>query len=483
MRLVAPKCEMEPKPVGGGHGSPVGICLDKPSRACNAYRAAGPAMSALADLVERRFALTARGTTVPREAMAGLTTFLAAAYLIVVIPALLASGGMDRGAVTTAAILVLAIGSVTMGWYANLPFIVGPGIGGSAIVGVTLAQVDGVPWQVGLGIASASGIAFLVLTLTGARELVVKMIPPQIKLGLGASIGVFIAMLGCRDAGMVAVNVKSSSLALGDWSQPGPIVALIGLGVTVALQARRVPGAILFGIAAAAMAGVPYGLTQLSGAVSLPHSMAPVAMELDPMAVLSLAALPYMFAFFAAEFFSTLGTTLAVGAKAGLTDAEGNLPGIERPFLVDSLAATFGPLIGIPAATALVESAAGVEAGGRTGLTPIFAALCFLATLALLPLAMAIPPQATAPALILIGISMFGSLRQMHDGDAIDMFPPMAMVLLTLISNSFGTGIAGGLLTYVIVQVLAGRIRQLPIGLLVLAVPLGYYFYMASAVH
>lgn len=440
-------------------------------------------MSMLAALLERRFDLKARGTSIPREAMAGLTTFLAAAYLIVVIPALLSSGGMDRGAATTAAILLLAIGSVAMGWYANLPFIVGPGIGGSAIVGVTLAQVEGVPWQVGLGIACASGIAFLILTLTGARELVVRMIPPQIKLGLGASIGIFIALLGCRDAGMVAVNVKSSSLMLGDWSQPGPIVALIGLGVAVALQARRVPGAILFGIAAAAIVGVPLGLTRLSGAVSLPHGLAPVALHLDPVAALSLAALPYMFAFFAAEFFSTLGTTLAVGAKAELTDEDGNLPGIERPFLVDSLAATLGPLIGIPAATALVESAAGVEAGGRTGLTPIFAALCFLATLALLPLAMAIPPQATAPALILIGISMLGSLRQAHEGDALDAIAPMAMVLLTLISNSFGTGIAGGLLAYVLVQILAGRARQLPIGLLVLAVPLGYYFYTASAGH
>lgn len=440
-------------------------------------------MRMLAGLIDRRFDLTARGTSIPREAMAGLTTFLAAAYLIVVIPALLSSGGMDRGAATTAAILLLAIGSVTMGWYANLPFIVGPGIGGSAIVGVTLAQVEGVPWQIGLGIACASGIAFLVLTLTGARELVVRMIPPQIKLGLGASIGIFIALLGFRDAGMVAVNVKSSSLMLGDWSQPGPIIALIGLGVAVALQARRIPGALLFGIAAAAIAGIPYGLTRLSDAVSLPHGLAPVALHLDLIGALSLAALPYMFAFFAAEFFSTLGTTLAVGAKAELTDKDGNLPGIERPFLVNSLAATLGPLIGIPAATALVESAAGVEAGGRSGLTPIFAAVCFLATLAFLPLAMAIPPQATAPALILIGISMLGSLRSADDGDALDAIAPMAMVLLTLISNSFGTGIAGGLLTYVVIQLLAGRARQLPIGLLILAVPLGYYFYSASALH
>jgi AGZA family xanthine/uracil permease-like MFS transporter len=438
-------------------------------------------MSRFNALLDRRFALSARETTVSREMMAGLTSFLAAAYLIVVIPSLLSTGGMDRGAATTAAILVMALGSFAMGFYGNLPFIVGPGIGGSVILGVTLAHTEHVPFPVGLAIAMISGLLFLVLTLTGARELVVRMIPPQIKLGLGASIGLFIAMLGCRDAGMVALNVKSTALTLGDFSQPGPVVALIGLAVAVAMQARKIPGAVLAGIAVAALAGIPLGLTHLPhSAVSLPHALTPVALKVDFMGALSLAALPYVFAFFAGEFFSTLGTTLAIGAKAGLTDAHGDLPGIEKPFLVDSLAAALGPLIGIPAGTALVESAAGVEAGGRTGLTPVTAAILFLGTLCLLPLAMAIPKQATAPALILIGISMLGTIRHLRSEAITDILPAMAMVLLTLISNSFGTGIAGGLLVHVIVQVLAGKAREIPIGLLILSIPLGYYFYTAA---
>jgi AGZA family xanthine/uracil permease-like MFS transporter len=376
---------------------------------------------------------------------------------------------------------VMALGSVAMGVYANLPFIVGPGIGGSVILGVTLAQVEHVPFATGLAIAMTSGVLFLVLTLTGARELVVRMVPPQIKLGLGASIGLFIAMLGCRDAGMVALNVKSNALALGDFSQPGPIVALIGLAVAVAMQARKIPGAVLAGITVAALAGIPLGLTHLpQSALSAPHALIPVALKIDIMGAFSLAALPYIFAFFAGEFFSTLGTTLAIGAKAELTDADGNLPGIEKPFLVDSLAAALGPLIGIPAGTALVESAAGVEAGGRTGLTPVTAAVLFLCTLCLLPLAMAIPKQATAPALILIGISMLGTIRHLRSDDITDLLPAIAMMLLTLISNSFGTGIAGGLLVHVIVQILAGKAREIPIGLLILAIPLGYYFYTAA---
>lgn len=432
-------------------------------------------------LLERRFGLSAHGTSASREGIAGLTSFMAAAYLIVVIPSLLSSGGMDRAATTTATILVIVAGSLAMGLYANLPFIVGPGLGGSAILGVTLAQVEHVPWQAGLGIALLSGLLFLGLTVTGARGLVVRLVPVQIKLGLGASIGLFIALLGCRDAGMVAINAKSNALALGDFSQPGPIVALIGLAVAIALQARRLPGAVLAGIIVAALAGIPLGLTKLAGApASVPHGIAASALHVDLGAAMRIAALPYLFAFFAGEFFSTLGTTLAVGAKAGLTDTHGDLPGIEKPFLIDSLAATLGPLIGIPAGTALVESAAGVEAGGRTGLTAVAAAVCFLATLLLTPLAMAIPKQATAPALILIGIAMLATLRQAAAERAEDMIPAMVMMLVTLISNSFGTGIAAGILVHVAVLLLAGRWRDLPIGLVLLAVPLGYYFYVAA---
>lgn len=432
-------------------------------------------------MLERLFQVRARGSSVPRECMAGLTSFMAAAYLVVVIPSLLSGGGIDRGAATTATLLVIAVGSLAMGFYANLPFIVGPGLGGAAILGITLTQVEQMPWQAGLGIALLSGLLFLVLTLTGARELVTRLLPRQIKLGLGASIGLFIALLGCRDAGMVALNARSASLALGDFSQPGPIVALIGLAVAVAMQVRRLPGAVLAGIVVAAVAGIPLGLTRLSGApLALPHGLGPVSLQIDLPQALSIAALPYLFAFFAGEFFSTLGTTLAVGAKAGLTDAQGNLPGIERPFLVDSLAATLGPLIGIPAGTALVESAAGVEAGGRTGLTSVVAALLFLAALLLTPLAMAIPRQATAPALILIGISMLGTLRHVAGEDIGELLPAMAMVLVTLIANSFGTGIAAGILVHVAVQCLAGRWREIPLGLYLLALPLGYYFYVAA---
>jgi len=434
--------------------------------------------------LDRRFALSARHTSVRIETLAGITSFLAAAYLLVVIPSLLATGGMDRGAATTSTIIVFVLSTVFMGLYTNLPFIVGPGIGGSVILGVTLAATEHVAWQTGLGIAFISGVLFLILTLVGARSLVVRLIPAQIKLGLGASIGLFIAVLGFRNAGMVIANAKTNALALGDFSRPGTIVALIGLAAAVVLQGRRIPGAILWAILIAAAAGVPLGVTHLpQSMISLPHDIMPVAFKLDIPSALTVAAIPYLFVFFAAEFFSTLGTTLAVGAKANLLDENANLPNINRPFLVDSIAATLGPVFGIPALTALVESAAGVEAGGRSGLSSLAAAGMFALMLLFVPVALAIPKEATAPALILIGLSMFSTIRHAHFDDFTDAFPVLSMVLLTLMSNSFGTGIAGGLLCFVIVKLLAGRFKEVPWGLVVLAIPLGYYFWTVVKHH
>jgi len=431
-----------------------------------------------------RARLIERHTTLPREAVAGMTTFMASAYLVVVIPRLLAGGGMDQAAATTATLIVMALGSLAMGLYANLPFIVGPGIGGAALLGITLTQVEHVPWPSALGIAMASGVLFTLLTITGARGWVMRLVPREIKLGLGASIGLFIALLGARDAGMVAVNAKTNALSLGDFTQAGPIMALIGLGVAVALQSRRVPGAILAGIVAAAVAGAMLGVTHAPASpLGLPPSLAPVLGHVDWAAVFTVKALPYLFAYFVAEFFSTMGTTLAVGAKAGLTDADGNLPQIDRPFLVDALAATFGPVLGIPGGTALVESAAGATAGGRTGLVPITASLCYLASLLAIPLAMAIPKQATAPALILVGAGMMGSLRQLSGERLDETLPPVLMLLATLIANSFGTGIAVGLVSYVLVSLIGGRARQISPGLLLLSLPLAYYLYTTATGH
>src|SRR5258707_3142750 len=225
-----------------------------------------------ASWLERRFRLGERGTSPRIEIIAGATTFLAAAYLLVVIPSILASGGLDRGAATTTTIMVFVAATLFMAFYANLPFIVGPGIGGSAIVATTLVLSEGVPWQIGIGIAFWSGVLFLVLTLLGLREVVTRMVPVQIKLALGASIGLFIAVLGFRNAGLVVANARTNALALGSFVTPGAGVALIGLALAVALHARKIPGSILFAIIGATLAGIPLGVTKLPASlIALPH--------------------------------------------------------------------------------------------------------------------------------------------------------------------------------------------------------------------
>lgn len=219
--------------------------------------------SARANWLERRFALRSRGGTLRTECLAGITGFLAAAYLLVVIPGLLAIGGMDKGAATTGTILVFVVGSLLMAFYANLPFIVGPGIGGSVLVGVTLAGSEGIGWQTGLGIACWSGILFFLLTRFGLREVVTRSVPQSIKLGLTASIGLFVAVLGFRNAGLVLANAKTNALMLGDFLAPGALVALCGLFLAIVLQARKVPGAILWAILCATLVGIPFGVTKL----------------------------------------------------------------------------------------------------------------------------------------------------------------------------------------------------------------------------
>src|SRR5471030_1623884 len=388
--------------------------------------------------LERRFKLRARGSRAKTECLAGITGFLAAAYLLVVIPSLLSVGGIDKGAATTGVIVVFVLGSLLMAFYANLPFMVGPGIGGSVLVGITLAG-DGISWPIALGIACWSGILFFVMTVFGLREVVTRSVPQSIKLGLTASIGIFVALLGFRNAGLVMANAKTHVLAL--------------------------------------VAGIPFGVTHLPAQwISLPHSVAPLLGKVDLTGAINIAFLPFLFIFFASEFFSTMGTTLAVGGEAGLLDEHGNMQHINRPFMVDSIAAALGPIVGIPAATALIESSAAAEAGGKTGLTALAAAFMFLLMLLFTPIALMIPKEATAPALILIGLNMFGGLRKVDLANFTDGLPVLLMVMITLISISFGTGIAGGLLFYIIIKVVAGKAREIPVGLYILAIPLAYYF-------
>ena len=403
---------------------------------------------------------------------------------MVVIPSTLATAGIDIGAATTATTCVFVLSTLAMALYARLPFVVGPGLGGAALVASTLAQSEGIRWQTGLGIAFWSGVLFLALTLAGLREVVTRVVPVQIKVALSASLGLFIITLGFRNAGLVVANARSNAYTLGNFGAHGAMVALIGLAVVIALHIRKVPGAILLSMIAATVAAIFLGVAKVPAHFfAVPGPVTPVMGKLDIWGALRPEYLPYLFAFFAAEFFSTMGTTLAVGAEANLLDQNGNMPQINGPFVVDSVAATIGPLIGVPSATALIESAAGVEAGGRTGLSSIFAAGFALMMLVISPLILMIPREATAPALILVGLSMFSNLRKIDLQRFTESFPALIAVLITLYANNFGTGIAAGILTYVFTQVLAGRARQVSPTLYLLTIPLLYFFWTVARKH
>jgi AGZA family xanthine/uracil permease-like MFS transporter len=276
----------------------------------------------------------------------GITGFLAAAYLLVVIPGLLAVGGMDKGAATTGTILVFVAGTLLMAFYANLPFIVGPGIGGSVLVGVTLAGSEGIGWQTGLGIACWSGILFFLLTRFGLREVVTRSVPQSIKLGLTASIGLFVAVLGFRNAGLVLANAKTNALMLGDFSPPARWWRCAACFWRLPCRRVRSRAPFCGRFCLPPWWGFRSASPVCRTALSMPHSLAPVLGQVDMLGALNIAFLPFLFVFFASEFFSTMGTTLAVGGEAGLLDEEGNMPQINRPFMVDSIAAAARPVAG-----------------------------------------------------------------------------------------------------------------------------------------
>ncbi|MFJ6696869.1 NCS2 family permease [Streptomyces sp. NPDC091272] len=454
--VPADASETDPEPPAPGSGS-------------------GPAAPSL---LERRFRIRERGSTPRTEAIAGLSMFVAAAYAVVVVPGQLAKAGVPHGPVTTAVIVAIVLATLAMGLFANLPFVLAPGLGGVALLAVTIVGQDGVPWDSALGMVFWSGIAFLVLTALGIRDLITRLMPLNLKYAISGGLGLFIALLGFRDSDLVVAKPTSNALGLGDLSQPTAYLALAGLVLLTALMARKVPGAFLITIAVVTLVGIPLGVTEVPDHLfGAPDSPAAVAFHIDVLGALRPEYFPYIFAFFVSEFFSMTGTLLAVAGRAGLTDEHGNMPGIRRPFYVDSVAVIGGAGLGAPSMTAYLESSAGADSGGRTGLSSVYAALGFAALLLVTPFATLIPQAATAPVLMYIGLSMLGALRNIDFKDPTDAIPAALVVATTVFFGNFGTGIAVGLVAHVLVKAVAGRFKEIPAGLWIVLIPLAYYFY------
>ncbi|MFH8487644.1 NCS2 family permease [Streptomyces longisporoflavus] len=428
--------------------------------------------------VERLFGVRDRGSSHRTELVAGASMFMAAAYAVVVVPGQLASAGVPHGAATTAVIIAIALATLAMGLVANLPFVVAPGLGGVALIAFTIVGQDHAPWDTALGMVFWSGVAFLLLTLFGIRDLVTRLMPINLKYAISGGLGLYIALIGFRDADLVVGNADKAALSVGDLSQPTALLALGGLLLLTALAARKVPGAFLITIAAVTLVGVPLGVTDVPDSLfSAPDSPGPLLFHIDILGALKPEYFPYIFAFFVSEFFSMTGTLLAVSGRAGLLDKDGNIPGSRRPFLVDSVSVMGGSAVGAPSMTAYLESSAAADAGGKTGLASVWAACGFALLLLVTPFATLIPSAATAPVLMYIGLNMLGALRNVDFKDPTNAVPAALTVATTLFFGNFGTGIATGLAAHVLVKTVSGRVREVPWPLWIVMIPLGYYFY------
>lgn len=420
-------------------------------------------------MLERIFQLNAHNTTVRTEILAGITTFLTMAYILFVNPSMLAETGMDIGAVFVATCLAAAIGSSIMGLLANYPIALAPGMGLNAFFAYTVVLTMGYSWQVGLGAVFISGVLFFAMSLFKVREWIINSIPLPLRSAISAGIGLFLALIALKNADIVVAH-PATLVSLGDLSQHGPILAALGFMIIVTLSYRKVTGAVMIGILLVTVVSILLGFSQLDGIVSAPPSLAPTLMQLDIAGALDVGLISVIFAFLFVDLFDTSGTLIGVSQRAGLVDEKGQMPKLGRALLADSTATMAGACMGTSTTTSYVESAAGVAAGGRTGLTACVVALLFLLSLFFAPLAGAIPAYATAPALFFVAVLMTEGLAKI-DWQDLTVAAPVVVTALTMpLTFSIANGIAFGFISWTVIKLLSGRYKDINSALWILSI-------------
>lgn len=420
-------------------------------------------------MLERLFHLQAHHTTVRTELLAGLTTFLTMAYVLFVNPSILAKTGMDQGAVFVATCLAAALGSLVMGLLANYPIALAPGMGLNAFFTYTVVLTMGYTWQVALGAVFLSGLLFFALSIFRIREWIIHSIPLPLRTAISAGIGLFLALIALKNTGIV-VDHPATLVALGDLGQPGPLLAGLGFLLIVALVHHRVTGAVMIGILAVTGVSLALGLTELDGVVAAPPSLMPTLLQLDIAGALDVGLVSVIFAFLFVDLFDTSGTLIGVAQKAGLVGPDGRLPRLGRALLADSTATMAGAALGTSTTTSFIESAAGISAGGRTGLTACVVAALFLISLFFSPLAAAVPDYATAPALFFVAVLMTGGLADIAWDDLSEAAPVVIAALSMPLTFSIANGIALGFISWTAIKLCCGRARELNSAMWVLSV-------------
>ncbi len=414
-------------------------------------------------VLERLFKLTENNTSIKTEVIAGITTFMTIAYILIVNPIILGDAGMNYGAVFTATALSAAVGTLVMAFAANLPFVLAPGMGLNAFFAYVVVRGMGYPWEFALTAVFLEGIIFLALTFLNVREAIINFIPMSVKYGISTGIGLFIAFIGLKNGGIIVAD-PDTFLALGNVKSGGALLALIGILITGALLAKGFKGALLIGIMITTIIGIPLGVTDLASFntewLFRPPSLAPTMFKLDFTDIFSKDMFLVLSTFLFVDMFDTVGTLIGVSTKSGMLTEDGQVPNAKQALFADAIGTTFGALAGTSTVTTCVESAAGVAEGGRTGLTALTAGLLFILSLFLAPIFLLVPSSATAPALVLVGLFMLSPIKDINFEDYTEAIPAFLTIIMMPFGFSIAHGIVFGVLSYVIIKLITGRGKE-----------------------
>tara|TARA_A100001388_G_scaffold277004_1_gene266435 strand:- start:3198 stop:4496 length:1299 start_codon:yes stop_codon:yes gene_type:complete len=413
--------------------------------------------------LELIFKLHDNNTTIRKELLAGFTTFITMAYIIFVNPQMMAASGMDQGAIFVGTCLAAAIACFVMGIFANWPVGLAPGMGLNAFFTYTVVGEMGYSWEVALGAVFIAGILFFIMSITRLRSWMISSIPFNLRIAMGAGVGLFIGLIGLKNGGIIVSN-QATLLSLGSFSNIETLLAAIGFLAISILSVRKIPGAIIIGILITTFIGLFLGLIEFNGLVSLPPEIAPTFMKLDILGALNIGMITVIMSFLFVNLFDTTGTLLGVATRANLVNENGQISDLDKALKADSSASIFGTFFGCSPVTSYVESSAGVEAGGRTGLTAIFVGILFLFSMFLSPLASIIPPYATAGALIYVAILMLGGMEKLNWSNATELLPALVIIVMIPLTFSIADGIALGFLTYTALKFFSGKYNEVTIG-------------------
>lgn len=424
----------------------------------------------MGEAIRRYFEFDKHRTSFRSEIIGGATTFMTMSYIIVVNPKILEAAGIPFDASMVATILTAAFGTMMMGLYAKRPFAIAPYMGENAFIAYTVVVVLGYSWQAALGAVFVGGALFVLLTILKLRKWLVGSIPEGLRYSFSVGIGLFMTFIGLNSTGIVALGVEGAPVKIGDITSPGVLVAIFGFLLITILMLRKIPGAILLGIVITTFVAFIFDVAAIPESwLSLPPSLAPTFLQLDLAGVFQWGFFGVVLTVFVMAFVDTMGTLIGVSARAGFLDKNGHLPEIEKPMLADALATTFAAAVGTTPAGAYIESASGVEAGGRTGFTAVVVALLFLLALFFAPFLTAVPPQAYGPALIVVGYLMLTPIRKIDLEDYTELFPAFAVIVLMSFTFNIGVGITAGFVLYPIFKLAAGRSSEVKPGLWVLS--------------